>query len=56
MSLQGRRRGGGGGREEQEGKRRPRSASDESIEEGELSEDELERKRMQLLKQLQEDD
>merc|ERR1719369_1787204 len=31
-------------------------SSDESIEEGELSEDELERKRMQLLKQLQEDD
>eukprot|EP00090_Calanus_glacialis_P001446 TRINITY_DN11033_c0_g1_i1.p1 TRINITY_DN11033_c0_g1~~TRINITY_DN11033_c0_g1_i1.p1 ORF type:complete len:770 (+),score=351.91 TRINITY_DN11033_c0_g1_i1:62-2311(+) len=31
-------------------------SSEESIEEGELSEDELERKRMQLLKQLQEDD
>merc|ERR1711915_1019567 len=31
-------------------------SSDDSIEEGELSEDELERKRMQLLKQLQEDD
>jgi len=36
-------------------KERERS-SEESIEEGELSEDELERKRMQLLKQLQEDD
>ena len=55
VSPQGSRRGGGG-REEQEGKRRPRSAIDESIEEGELSSDELERKRMQLLKQLQEDD
>jgi len=33
-----------------------RSPSDESMEEGELSEDELERKRIQLLKQLQEDD
>eukprot|EP00092_Neocalanus_flemingeri_P017009 GFUD01018396.1.p1 GENE.GFUD01018396.1~~GFUD01018396.1.p1 ORF type:complete len:772 (-),score=299.87 GFUD01018396.1:2031-4274(-) len=31
-------------------------SSEESIEEGELSEDELERKRMQLIKQLQEDD
>jgi len=38
-----------------EDKRRGRS-SEESIEEGELSEDELERKRIQLLKQLQEDD
>jgi len=37
-------------------RRKQRSPSDESIEEGELSEDELERKRMQLLKQLQEDD
>jgi len=37
-------------------KDRTRSNTDESIEEGELSEDELERKRMQLLKQLQEDD
>jgi len=38
-------------------KRREREkSSEESIEEGELSEDELERKRMQLLKQLQEDD
>jgi len=38
-------------------KRRDREkSSEESIEEGELSEDELERKRMQLLKQLQEDD
>merc|ERR1712192_275554 len=37
-------------------RRKQRSQSDESIEEGELSEDELERKRMQLLKQLQEDD
>merc|ERR1711936_938989 len=34
-------------------RRKQRSPSDESIEEGELSEDELERKRMQLLKQLQ---
>jgi len=39
------------------GKRKDREkSSDDSIEEGELSEDELERKRMQLLKQLQEDD
>merc|ERR1712062_651023 len=37
-------------------RRKHRTPSDESIEEGELSEDELERKRMQLLKQLQEDD
>merc|ERR1712192_25015 len=37
-------------------RRKQRSQSDESIEEGELSEDELERKRLQLLKQLQEDD
>jgi len=48
----GRRRG----KDSMSPKRRQRSASDESIEEGELSEDELERKRMQLLKQLQEDD
>jgi len=44
------------GKDSMSPKRRPRSASEESIEEGELSEDELERKRMQLLKQLQEDD
>jgi len=37
-------------------KQERRSPSDESMEEGELSEDELERKRIQLLKQLQEDD
>jgi len=37
-------------------KERRSKSSDGSIEEGELSEDELERKRMQLLKQLQEDD
>lgn len=53
-----RRRGGGRDSPSPPPRRkdRTRSATEESIEEGELSEDELERKRMQLLKQLQEDD
>jgi len=37
-------------------KKEKRSRSPDSVEEGELSEEELERKRIQLLKQLQEDD
>ena len=37
-------------------KREKRSRTHDSAEEGELSEEELERKRMQLLKQLEQDD
>jgi len=44
------------GRDSLSPNKRQKYASEESVEEGELSEDELERKRIQLLQQLQEDD